>query len=140
MRERAGQDLSRIWDTATHMFANIGMGLFLERKQRKLILVQNRTDVPFITGDQPIINLHGDGVRPPEALSFYYPISPTLALILTEVDKEPAFPTEGLTSPQATSLNTRMLEACHGHLFGQTKDSLLPYKSLQPKEAKAPSS
>jgi hypothetical protein len=138
VKERGGQDLSRIWDIATHMFAyNIGMGLFLERKRRKLALMQNRTDVPFITGDQPIINLHGDGLRPPEELSFYYPVSPNLALILTEVDKEAAFPTQGLTSAQATNLNTRMLETCHSQLFGQTEASLLPYKSLQPTSEKS---
>ncbi len=130
---RNGQDLRRIWDLAVLMFAyNIGMGLFLERKKRKLALVENRTDVPFITGDQPIINLHGDGIRPPEELCFYYPVSPKLALILPEVDRDPPFATESLSSAQATGLNTKMLEASHSQLFGQTKSSLLPYKNSQP--------
>jgi hypothetical protein len=133
VKGRNEQDLSRIWNIAALMLAyNIGMGLFLERKSRKLILVENRTDVPFITGDQPIINLHGDGLRPPEELCLYYPLSPNVALLLTEVDSEPAFSTDSLTSAQATSLNERMLEACHSQLFGQTEASLLPYKSLQP--------
>jgi hypothetical protein len=84
--------------------------------------------------------LHGDGLRPPEELCLYYPLSPNLALLLTEVDSEPAFSTESLTSAQATNLNTTMLEVCHSQLLGQTKASLLPYKNLQPKEAKATSS
>jgi hypothetical protein len=132
--DHSGQDLSRIWNLATLMFAyNVGMGLFLERRKRKLALVENRTDVPFTTGDQPIINLHVDGIRPSNELSLYYPVSPSLALLLTEVDKEPAFSTETLTSVQVTDLNTKMFEACHSQLFGQTRASLLPYKDLQPR-------
>jgi hypothetical protein len=131
VRLRDGQDLSRIWAIMTHMFAfNIGLSLYHERKLRKLVLVNNRTEVPFITGDQPIVNLHGDGVRPPDELSFYYPLSPNLALILTEVDREPPFSTDGLTSAQATNLNTKIVEACHSQLFGQTKASLLPLKEF----------
>lgn len=123
--DRNGQDLSRIWNIAVHMFAfNIGMTLFAERKKRSLVLLQNRSDVPFITGDQPIVNLHGDGLRPPDELCFYYPISPKLALMLTEVDQEPAFSTDGLTSAHVEALNARMRKASHSQLFGLTKESL----------------
>lgn len=129
VRKHDGQDLSRIWNIAVHLFAfNIGMGLFVERKKRKLVLMQNRTDVPFITGDQPIVNLHGDGIRPPDELCFYYPVSPKLALILTEVDKEPAFSTDSLNSGQVAFLNTKMLTACHSQVFGQTEAALISLK------------
>jgi hypothetical protein len=129
VKQRDGQDLSRIWNIAVHMFAfNIGMSLFVERKKRKLALVQNRTDVPFITGDQPIVNLHGDGVRPPDELCFYYPVSPNLALILTEVDKEPAFSTDSLNLAQVAAMNAKMLKACHSQVFGQTEASLAPLR------------
>jgi len=131
VRTHDGKDLTRIWDIMTHMFAfNIGMSLFLERKRRELVLIHNSTDVPFITGDQPITNLRGDGIRPPDEVCFYYPVSPSLALLLTEADKEPAFSTESLTSSQVAGLNRRMLRACHSQLFGQTKASLLPLKEL----------
>lgn len=129
VRERDGQDLSRIWNIAVHMFAfNVGMTLFVERKKRKLVLVQNRTDTPFVTGDQPVVNMHGDGVRPPDELCFYYPVSPNLALILTEVDQESAFSTDNLTSAQAAALNAKMLKASHSQVFGQNEASLLPLR------------
>ncbi|MHC2435316.1 DUF4238 domain-containing protein [Bradyrhizobium sp. USDA 4451] len=124
-----GKDLTRIWDIMSAMFAfNIGMTLYLERKQRKLIMLDNNTDVPLITGDQPIINLHGDGVRPPTELSFYYPVSPRSALLLPEVDEEPAFSSPSLTAAQVGDLNREMRRASHSQLFGQTRESLLLVK------------
>lgn len=52
--------LSRVWNIIIHMFAtNVGSSLYLERKRRALIIVNNRTDIPFVTGDQPAINLKG---------------------------------------------------------------------------------
>jgi hypothetical protein len=131
MQEKMGQDLTRVWDIMSLMFAtNIGMGLFLERKKRNLTLVHNNTEVPFITGDQPVINLHATGQVAPETLSFYYPISPTMALFLGEVEEKPAFSTDSLTSAQASVLNAKMLEACHSQLFGQSCASLLPLREL----------
>jgi Protein of unknown function (DUF4238) len=124
-------DLSRVWNVMIHMFAdNIGAGLFLERRRRKLILVHNRTDAPFITGDQPVINLKANRPHPPESLSIYYPISPQLALLLGDVDEEPLFATEGLTAAQASTLNGKLFEACYKQVFAQSEESL---KALHPK-------
>lgn len=108
----------------------IGASLFLERKKRKLALVHNTTDVMFITGDQPIINLYESTLLPPTKLSFYYPISPHMALILTEPDEEPAYSTEALTSAQASHLNVKMFEACHSQVFGQSAASLVHLRSV----------
>jgi Protein of unknown function (DUF4238) len=55
-------DLSRVWNVIIHMVAtNIGADLFRDRRRRKLVLVHNCTNVPFITGDQPAINLKASG-------------------------------------------------------------------------------
>jgi hypothetical protein len=123
-------DLSRVWNILVHMFApNTGASLFLERRQRKLILIHNRTDVPFITGDQPAINLKGARPRPTESLSIYYPISPQLALLLADVDEEPLFATEGLTASQASMLNGKLFDACYKRVFAQSEKSLSQYHS-----------
>ncbi|MBK3665537.1 DUF4238 domain-containing protein [Bradyrhizobium diazoefficiens] len=120
------KDLTRIWGIMSLMFAfNIAMSLFRERKQRKLVLLDNSTDTQFITGDQPIMNLRGDGLRPPTELCFYYPVSPRSALLLAEANKQPAFSSASLTAAQVGELNQEMRRACHSQLFGQTRDSLL---------------
>jgi Protein of unknown function (DUF4238) len=128
LKQKDGLDVSRIWGIMSHMFAtNIGMVVCLERSKRKLALVENTTDRAFITGDQPVINLHGGGEKSPATLSWYYPISPRLALLLTEVDEEPAFTTASLTSAQVNDLNARMVAASHSQMFAQSQESLEPY-------------
>jgi hypothetical protein len=103
---------------------NIGCGLFLERKKRRLVVVRNDTAVPFVTGDQPVTNLHGDGETPPEILSLYYPISPRLALYLGEPDEVTDTPFEAMTAKAATYLNLRIAKASHSQVYAQTPDLL----------------
>jgi Protein of unknown function (DUF4238) len=125
IRQKNGQDLSRIWDIMSHMFSvNIGASLFLERKKRKLVLIENSTDVTFITGDQPVINLHGNRLHPPTTLSLYYPLAPRLALILGEVDEDPATSTDRLTPARVLALNTKIVEASHSQVFGHSEASI----------------
>jgi Protein of unknown function (DUF4238) len=118
-------DLSRVWNVLIHMFAeNISAGLFQERKRRKLVLVHSRTNMPFITGDQPAINLKASGPHSPESLSIYYPISPKLALLLGDVDKEPMFGAEGITAAQVSTLNEKLFEASYQQVFAQSEQAL----------------
>lgn len=127
LKQKNGLDVSRIWGIMSHMFAtNIGMGVYLERTKRKLVLVENTTGQEFITGDQPLINLHNDA-SPPVALSWYYPISPRLALFLTEVDESPAFSTASLTPAEVSGLNSRMVAESQSQVFAQSPASLEPY-------------
>jgi Protein of unknown function (DUF4238) len=134
LKRKSNLDASRIWGILSHMFAtNIGMGVFLERERRKLVLVENMTELAFITGDQPLVNLHGgDGEKSPATLAWYYPISPRLALFLTEVGEEPTYTTACLTSAQVGDLNARIANASHRQLFGQSRESLECYLSKVP--------
>jgi len=50
-------------------------------------LLINKTDVPFITSDQPVINLkadYEDFSQQPDELVFYYPISPYVAVKIND--------------------------------------------------------
>jgi uncharacterized protein DUF4238 len=118
-------DLSRVWNVLVLKLAfDLGLTLYRQHVRRKLFLVHNYTDMPFITGDQPAINLKGARPHPPENLSIYYPISPQLALLLADVDEEPLFATEGLTAAQASMLNGKLFEACYKQAFAQSEESL----------------
>jgi len=128
MKKKTKLNVETIWSILIHLLAsNVGLHLYAERKKRKLVLVNNCTDVTFITGDQPIINLHAVKSQIPSRLAFYYPISPRLALILGEQDEEPPYSTERITSAQVSELNAKILEACHSQVFGQSEDSLLGF-------------
>lgn len=125
LKERMGLDVSRIWDILALIFGfNVGCSLFLERKRRRLIAVRNDTGVPFITGDQPVTNLHGNGETPPETLSLYYPISPLLALYLGEPNEVTDTPFEAMTASAATYLNLMIAKASHRQVYAQTPDPL----------------
>jgi hypothetical protein len=120
--------LERVWNVIIHISAtNIGGSLYVERKKRKLIIVENRTDVPFVTGDQPAVNLKGTRPAPPDSLSVYYPISPTAALLMAEVDEEPMFPATGLTAEQARALNASIVHASHKQVFARSAACLEPF-------------
>jgi hypothetical protein len=70
--------------------------LYRRRDQFKIVLLGNDTAIPFITGDQPIINVHatGSAEAPPKRLELYYPLSPKRAMMLLE-----------LATQQSTALN-----------------------------------
>ena len=124
--------LERIWNIAIHMSAtNIGGTLYVERKRRKLIIVNNRTDVSFVTSDQPVINLKGTRPAPPDRLSIFYPISPSAGLLLADVDEEPLFPTEGLTPNQAAILNQMLFQASYKQVFGESEECLRAVASMR---------
>ena len=103
---------------------NIGASLYLERKRRTLIIVNNRTDVPFITGDQPAINLKGTRPLPPDRLSIFHSIAPQAGLLMADVDEEPLFPAEGLTRNQAMTLNQMLFQGSYKQVFGRSEECL----------------
>ena len=117
-------DFSRIWNILIHIFANnIGKTLYVERGRRILQILRNDTASPFITSDQPVINLMGnwDGTAP-EDLVFYYPISPTKALYLGNVDEEAL---DGdITEELATYLSKRMRKAAYSQVFAMRERDL----------------
>lgn len=83
-------DIEKIWPILAHIFStNLGHSIFMD-KNIKLVLLINKTNIEFITGDQPIINTYA--VNKPideeiKELEFYYPLSPQIALLVTEDKK-----------------------------------------------------
>lgn len=59
----------------------------MRKKNVHLSLLINKTDIPFITSDQPVINLCANYKQLSEKtkkLVFYYPISPNIAITVNE--------------------------------------------------------
>jgi hypothetical protein len=59
---------------------NLASSLVRQRREYRIVLLQNKSEVPFITGDQPVINLSGIDA---EEVDLYYPLQPDLAMIFT---------------------------------------------------------
>jgi Protein of unknown function (DUF4238) len=78
-----GHDPRRTSNIECFVYAlNLSDGLFRERDAYKIVFLQNDASTPFITGDQPIVNmLNPIGTGDVE---LYYPLSPSLAIVLTK--------------------------------------------------------
>lgn len=78
-----GHDPRRTSNILSHIYAtNVGRSLVLERKLYRIIFLKNETPVPFITGDQPVLNLLDPNAT--NDIALYYPLSPVLAIFLTK--------------------------------------------------------
>jgi len=57
----------------------------IKRKELYCNLLENASDISFITGDQPVVNIDAnfDANQETTDLSLYYPLSPTVSLLIT---------------------------------------------------------
>ena len=86
---KVGIDLSKVnlENLSIFFFWHIQTSLAysLMSKETTIALLNNNTAIPFITSDQPIINLKCDydnDLAETTELTFFYPISPTKALVI----------------------------------------------------------
>jgi len=82
-----GFNVDAMWAVLRHTSAtSVGFSLYQDRADFRPVLIENTSNIPFVTGDQPIINTHAIGLsleEIPSELEFYYPLTPKLALLLT---------------------------------------------------------
>jgi Protein of unknown function (DUF4238) len=118
-------DFSRIWDILGLIFAfRLGATLFFERTTRPPVLVRNETGVDFLTADQPVVNLDADGENPPDTLTFYYPLSPGLALWIGDPESPDALTAHGISAETVIELNNRVVKGSLSQIYGRTRESL----------------
>lgn len=82
-----GFNIDAMWAVLRHTSAtNVGFSLYQDRSKFRPVLIENVSKIPFVTGDQPILNTHAIGLSLeaiPTELEFYYPLTPALALLVT---------------------------------------------------------
>jgi len=77
-----GHDPRRTAAVLNHIHAtNVAAGLYRERKAYRIVFLRNGTAIPFIAGDQPVINMLDPHAT--NDLELYYPLAPRLAMVLT---------------------------------------------------------
>ena len=78
-----GHDPRRTAHIVNHIYAtNVAAGLFRDRKAYRIVFLKNATAIPFVAGDQPVINMLDPSAT--DDLELYYPLSPRLAMVLTK--------------------------------------------------------
>lgn len=74
-------DTRRTWPIEAFIYAtNLASSIVAEGRKYHFVFLRNKSNLSFITGDQPIINLAG---HKGEKVDFYYPLTPDLAIIFT---------------------------------------------------------
>ncbi len=70
--------------THAHIY-RLGKNLIF--KNYKIVIIENKSKIPFITSDNPIINIYAHYIAPEELqedqMEFYYPLSPHVAILFT---------------------------------------------------------
>ena len=121
--------LEKNWWFISYMLGlNLGMSFFECRKKENHIFITNTTDIPFVTSDNPCVNIHKclnerDNLTPPEKGDFYFPISPKYAYMINESD-EYNYLSDGINEDMVYWLNHKMFENKQYHIFSNTKESI----------------
>jgi hypothetical protein len=123
-------EVARLWVVFSHVFAiNVGRSFFCDRRGFKIVLVENLTSVPFITGDQPVFNLHGNPYTNdvPDDMELYCPLSPTRAMFYVKSGNDEHSPTI-IDPAEVAKFNILIAQHAHEQIFGNSKEAIEPYK------------
>ena len=106
----------------------------LYAKKACITLLVNETTTPFITSDQPLINLKADHENPQQLqklqpcevkeLLFYYPLSPRIAITIDADNSSEQINTINLQTKDVEEYNDKMVKASHEIIFANGKDIL----------------
>jgi Protein of unknown function (DUF4238) len=122
------QFVGRAWNVLSHILAvNLGWSFFEERKRSKIVLLNNPSTTPFITADQPVINLRGSdksGDDPPEAMDLFFPLSPTKAMLLLEPKSDYALSSPDLSANEVQEFNLRIVRNAHAQIYSNSHSYL----------------
>ncbi|MFS2114003.1 DUF4238 domain-containing protein [Herbaspirillum frisingense] len=112
---------------------NLGFSLYQDRQVSRHTLLVNDTKVPFITSDQPIVNVHEcvseTEFSPPKYSDFYYPISPRVAFVVCDSERFKSGVTH-VDELTASEFNTKIAAQAMVHIVGDTADAIRPYRGF----------
>lgn len=121
------------WWLLSHMIgSNFGSSIYCDKANYNQCILINKTGTPFITSDQPVINVHpeltGEIDNPPEhhQLDLFYPISPDVAFMMCSSSCYPHGTSE-LNVKQVEKLNIKVAQGAYFHIFGDDKSAIAPY-------------
>lgn len=99
-----------------------------ENQNTSILLYNNKSSIPFITGDTPIINISDKE----EVTIFHYPISPTIAVqvIISKIPlKNAVMPIDEELKAVVKSLNQKLFDNCSNEVYAHNREILNKYIS-----------
>ena len=101
---------------------NMAWTFYMNKEEWDLYLLNNETEVSFITGDQPAINIIGDGLNTPPDFILYYPISPDRAIVIQKKKIKPI--DNVLNKKQVEYYNVLIIKNSSHEIFSNSKSML----------------
>jgi hypothetical protein len=120
--------MNKSWNIISHILAtNMGGSFYIDRKNFKLMMIENNTKNDFITGDQPVINIFSLSTikdEPVENIAFYYPISPKLAVFVIEKNRFEGMTILSVTEQEVDSYNEAIIQCSFEQVFSLKRGTL----------------
>jgi hypothetical protein len=124
--ERFAEQLERTWPLMRQIHSvDVAANLFRTRSSYDLVFLDNESDIDFITGDQPIVNIHAIRRNEiPDKFELYYPLTPRRAMLWSKTFSGQ----HGLRIRVGDAIvqhhNKMMAAAAHEMIFGTSKASV----------------
>ena len=121
-------NIANTWPIATILLAMNSAHNLTYNVDTHLQLIHNNSNIPFITSDQPTINLkskNGNLDDVIDELELYYPITPNIAIIISEGNKS-LHPNQ-LTEDAVQNLNDAIASASHMQVYSNKEHILDNY-------------
>ena len=102
----------------------------LKKKNAHLTLLINETDIPFITSDQPVINICANYQQLSEEtkeLILYYPISPNIAITINDENLEDEIK---LNVEKVDEYNNAIINASYQYIFADRLEVIERYMGI----------
>jgi hypothetical protein len=135
------EDIERVWDLLSHIYGVVmGASIFADRRRFKIVVLENDTEVPFITSDQPIINMLSDpkDFSSPTRMELYYPLSPSQAMLFLEKSTPVPEISLHVSIDEAHRYNRMMLDHSGLRIFSNSEEYLLFLKRFTDLAATSP--
>jgi Protein of unknown function (DUF4238) len=130
-------DMARVWDVLSHISAvQAGGSFFVSRNSYKIVVLDNDTQVPFITSDQPIINMltPGGSYDVPDRMDLYYPLSPTQAMLFLESSTPIGGISQNVSIDEAHRYNMMIFDHKGSSVFSNSEDYLRHLQQSAPRK------
>lgn len=122
------------WFISYMLGMNVGFDLYTTIHNRNVAFLVNNTPSTFITGDQPVINIHPsqseDLFISAVGADIYYPLSPKYALVVAESDTFGSGIVE-VNESQVNTLNIQMAKRSGTHFFSDQKSQISRYNKYK---------
>lgn len=118
-------NIESAWSAMRNIDAiSIALAIY-SKKEYRIILLENNSNISYITGDQPVLNIHAVddfGNKIPTKTEFYYPVSPNIAILLSN-DKIYKHKKYTLSENDVVKYNSFIKRVSHEQIYANS-DSL----------------